>query len=259
MADPLSIIGGVASILQISSMVISLIKSAKGAPTERQRLLIEINATTALCQTLRDYAEIDAESWHSTLDPLSQSDVSLLEQFRKSLDYLHRKLTPESREASKLQVWRQNFHWPFSKSEVAEVIASIERQKSLFNVALANDTLRLSAAILDETQRNTKKLDAIQISQREQCNNESFERKEKSLAQLTTIDFQATHADISSRRAKNTGQWFLDSPEYDSWRSRQSSGVMWCRGIPGAGKTVLSSLIIDSFRDIGMRGNTSGS
>ncbi len=274
MADPLSIIGGVASILQISSLVVSLVKAAKGAPNDRQQLLIEINATTALCQTLRDYAEINAESWIETLRALNQNDSPPLDHFRRSLEYLHKKLALESKTDNTLQVWAQNLKWPFTKSELLELVTSIERQKSLLSIALTNDNLRLSMAIRDETQRITRKLDTVKSTQEEQYNDmhliatsvdslhvhqqteaqktqyrEDQERKQILLAKLTTIDFEATHADISSRRAQNTGRWLLDCPQYYSWRSKISSSVIWCPGIPGAGKTVLASLIIDSLRE----------
>lgn len=281
MADALSIIGGFASILQISSTVVSLVKAAKGAPNDRQRLLMEINATTALCQTLLDYAEINAESWIENLRALNQNDFSPLGQFRKSLEYLHSKLASESKTDNRLRAWAQNFMWPFTKSELLELIASIERQKSLLSIALTNDNLRLSTAIRDETQRITRKLDLVQSAQEEQGLDtrliarsvdslhfhqqieadksqyrEAQERKQALLAKLTTVDFQATHVDISSRRAHNTGRWLLDCPEYISWRSKVSSSVMWCGGIAGAGKTVLASLIIDSLREPEMAQNS---
>lgn len=284
MADPLSIVGGVASILQISRLVVSLIKAAQGAPNDRQRLLGEINATTALCQTIRDYAEIDPESCIETLRALNQSDIYPLDQFRESLEYLHRKLASESKTDNKLQAWAQNLNWRFTKSELSELIASVERQKSLLSIALTNDNLRLSTAIRAETQRIAKTLDIVQSAQEEQGHDTRLiatsldslhlhqqseahksqyrqvqEQKQALLAKLTTVEFQATHADISSRRAQNTGRWLLDCPEYNSWRSKTSSSVMWCHGIPGAGKTILASLIIDSLREPGMIQNAPGS
>ena len=273
MVDPFSIIGGVASILQISSTVVSLVKATKGAPNDRQRLLIEINATTALCQTLSDYAEIDAESWIETLRALDENDGSPLYQFKRSLEYVHKKLASESKTDNKLQAWVKNITWPFTKSELLDLVTGIERQKSLLSIALTNDNIRLSLAIRDETQRITRMLESFQSIQGEQYNDthliarsvdslhsrqqaeaqksqyrEYQERKQALLAKLTTIDFEATHTDISSRRAKSTGQWLLESPVYNSWRSKLSPSIMWCPGIPGAGKTVLASLIIDSLR-----------
>ena len=74
MADPLSIIGGIAAILQIASEIVKLIKAAKEANNNRQRLLAEIKATTAVCLTLKDYADIDATPWTTTFQSLCQID-----------------------------------------------------------------------------------------------------------------------------------------------------------------------------------------
>ena len=266
--------GELTSILRLSSLVVSLVKAATGAPNDRQRLLIDINATTARCQTLCDCAEINAESWIEILRTLNQSDSSPLHQFRRSLEYMHKKLASGSKTDINLQASAQNLKWPFTKSELLDLLTSTERLKQLLGIALTNDNIRLSLAIQEETQRSTRKLDTVQATQEEQENDwhlisspadslhlhqqteaqktqsqEDQERKQALLAKLTTIDFQATHADISSRRAKGTGQWLLECPEYHLWRSKISSSVMWCPGIPGAGKTVLSSLIIDSLRE----------
>ena len=62
MADPISIIGAIAAILDISKTVVSIIKSAKDSSSDRQKLLADINSTTAVCQTLKDYADMDAET-----------------------------------------------------------------------------------------------------------------------------------------------------------------------------------------------------
>lgn len=40
-----------------------------------------------------------------------------------------------------------------------------------------------------------------------------------------------------------TGQWLLDSEKYQSWKKDQGS-FLWLYGIPGCGKTILSSTIV---------------
>ena len=72
-------------------------------------------------------------------------------------------------------------------------------------------------------------------------------KKILALSRLTSINFDVTHRDINSRRIKGTGSWLLESPEYVSWLEQPST--LWCRGIPGAGKTILSSLVIQTLRD----------
>lgn len=48
-------------------------------------------------------------------------------------------------------------------------------------------------------------------------------------------------------RYSNTGRWFLESDRY-KWLKSTSGARLWLRGIPGCGKTVLSSTIIEDLR-----------
>ncbi|KAF8146760.1 hypothetical protein K438DRAFT_1627213, partial [Mycena galopus ATCC 62051] len=56
---------------------------------------------------------------------------------------------------------------------------------------------------------------------------------------LSPINFFLRHADISQMRVKGTGGWLLADPVFKKWESNSGS-TLWCRGIPGAGKTVLA-------------------
>jgi len=69
---------------------------------------------------------------------------------------------------------------------------------------------------------------------------------------LTPIDYAPQQSDYIRRRQAGTGQWLLDSPEYQSWL-KTSKQTLFCPGIPGAGKTILTSTIIDNL--IAMFGN----
>ena len=51
------------------------------------------------------------------------------------------------------------------------------------------------------------------------------------------------------QRQKGTGQWFLQSDTFSTWRSRPKSAV-WLYGIPGCGKTILSSSIVTHLRSL---------
>lgn len=44
-----------------------------------------------------------------------------------------------------------------------------------------------------------------------------------------------------------TGQWLLDSDKYRSWKTEQGS-FLWLYGIPGCGKTILSSTIVTDLQ-----------
>ncbi|KAJ6487291.1 ankyrin repeat domain-containing protein, partial [Mycena vulgaris] len=61
---------------------------------------------------------------------------------------------------------------------------------------------------------------------------------------FSPINFFLRHADISQVRQKGTGGWLLGHPLFKKWQSGSGS-TLWCRGIPGAGKTVLASMVAD--------------
>lgn len=63
---------------------------------------------------------------------------------------------------------------------------------------------------------------------------------------LSDTDYSRPHSDNILRRQKGTGQWLLNSEEYQGWllASRQK---LFCPGIPGAGKTILTAIVIDNL------------
>ncbi|KAF5694501.1 ankyrin protein [Fusarium denticulatum] len=63
---------------------------------------------------------------------------------------------------------------------------------------------------------------------------------------LSDEDFGTYQFDERSKRAAGTCQWFLDSPEYQSW-TQEKDQVLFCPGIAGAGKTVLVSAVIEDL------------
>src|SRR5262249_50622350 len=63
---------------------------------------------------------------------------------------------------------------------------------------------------------------------------------------ITTIDYGPQQSDFISQRQTGTGQWLLDSAEFKTWVGSNEQ-TMFCPGIPGAGKTILTSIVIDEL------------
>lgn len=61
---------------------------------------------------------------------------------------------------------------------------------------------------------------------------------------LTPIDFATQQSDFISRREAGTGQWLLESAEFQAWVKTEQQ-ALFCPGIPGAGKTILTSIVVD--------------
>jgi hypothetical protein len=61
---------------------------------------------------------------------------------------------------------------------------------------------------------------------------------------LTPIDHISQQSDIINRRQEGTGLGLLASEEFQQWVN-ESKKTLFCPGIPGVGKTVMSSIVVD--------------
>jgi NACHT domain len=69
---------------------------------------------------------------------------------------------------------------------------------------------------------------------------------ENILKWLTAIDYDKQQSDYIGRRQPGTGEWLLVSSEYQAWLNTPKR-TLFCPGIPGAGKTILTAVVIDDL------------
>ena len=74
---------------------------------------------------------------------------------------------------------------------------------------------------------------------------------------LTPIDYAPQQSDFINRRQAGTGQWLLDSEEYQTWL-QTAKQTLFCPGIPGAGKTTLTSIVVDDLTSLFRSDSTIG-
>lgn len=74
------------------------------------------------------------------------------------------------------------------------------------------------------------------------------DQDQKMLDWLTPIEFGPQHSDSFRRQQQGTGKWFLDSVKYQTWLGKDKQQTLFCPGIPGAGKTILTSILIENLK-----------
>lgn len=103
--------------------------------------------------------------------------------------------------------------------------------------------LRLAQEIND-------KLAAVQttISEARQDGKDQYEAKETAdiLEWLSSQIAWHPQTDFFRRRQEGTGQWLLDSPQYQNWIQTEGQ-TLFCPGLPGAGKTILTSIVVNDL------------
>lgn len=113
----------------------------------------------------------------------------------------------------------------------------LHRQCRTLNQLVSIDTAALGTA----TNKDVKEM------RKEQHEWYQSEESRKILSWLTEIDYAAQQSDILSRRQGGTGQWILETDKFRQFVSNKNR-TLFCLGIPGAGKTVLTSIIIDHLQ-----------
>ncbi|PQE21621.1 P-loop containing nucleoside triphosphate hydrolase protein [Rutstroemia sp. NJR-2017a WRK4] len=68
------------------------------------------------------------------------------------------------------------------------------------------------------------------------------------ISQLSNINYQYKHRRMEKIRHRGTGDWITDMDQYRSWVSCDTSCLMSFYGIPGSGKSVSASSLIDGLQ-----------
>ncbi|KAJ8129558.1 hypothetical protein O1611_g4075 [Lasiodiplodia mahajangana] len=71
---------------------------------------------------------------------------------------------------------------------------------------------------------------------------------DKILDWLSPTDYGLQQTDLSRRHQSGTGQWLLESTDYQAW-IKEPNKTLFCPGIPGSGKTFLTSIVIRNLQE----------
>jgi DNA replication protein DnaC len=63
---------------------------------------------------------------------------------------------------------------------------------------------------------------------------------------LTLVNYGSQQSDFINRRQPGTGQWLFELAEFKAWVDTDKQ-TLFCPGIPGAGKTILTSIVMEEL------------
>lgn len=282
----------ITAVLDVTFRVVNYVNASKGATKERKELRDQLRSCEYILQQLKDEADDSDEghAWAETIRIL-EAPGAPLGRLGITLRELEAKLRPVDGGPRKLLV---SLKWPFGKTEIKEVLTTIESEKSILMLAIGNNTRLLSQRIKETTEENGRQLlllmttinegeqqrqtdhadlkvniETLQSAQAEvsksvidmsqhQGNQEAMQERLDILNWLSTIDHAAHQNDAFAKHQPGTGQWLLDSPTFKEWKAAAESEELFCPGMPGAGKTVLSSIVIDHLQSLAEGGERIG-
>ncbi len=235
--DPLSFSASITTLVQLAGTVIRYLSNVRDGPKELQRIRIEVSSVLGILFLLQEQSDQvkQGDSFTSTLRSLDVPNGPL-EQFRIALECIASKIAP-------VKGWEKlgkTLKWPFEKEEIQTTLNTIERQKALFSLALQHDHFALSRAIQGDIENIREGVNKIT----EEFTNLQMGGRSKKIHQwLSAPDPSSNHSRALKHHYANTGDWFLKSDIYLDWLSNPGA-LLWLFGIPGCGKTILSSTII---------------
>ncbi|KFY18128.1 hypothetical protein V492_00128 [Pseudogymnoascus sp. VKM F-4246] len=204
-------------------LAIKIQKDFADAPSQFKAVSDEVRSLSIV---LQDAAvafpdqELDNERKRS-LEDIDRGCRNVLDELQRIIDK-NIELSPESGSVGKRikRVWKR-LNW--KPEDINQLRSRISTNISLLNAF--NGQL---------TQHGVAKLVRYQED----------EGRQTMLKWLTPIDFAAQQSDFIRRREAGTGQWLLESTKFQSW-VKTDQQVLFCPGIPGAGKTILTSIMVD--------------
>ena len=117
-----------------------------------------------------------------------------------------------------------------------------------------------------DVEKQVKSIDVVEVSQitdliklgDEISQRNQMKEHTKIMHWLSSANFWGKQADLFEKRAQmGTGRWIFEEDRFKSWLAGPAK-LLWCHGDAGAGKTILSSIIIDHLcstiksKDIGI-------
>lgn len=263
--DPLSLSANIIAVLQLTGKLLSYLNDVRNATKDQAQLTVEAYNICSLLASLRIRVEQSNahDPWFTAVRNLG-TENGPLDQVKQALERLVFKAEP----FQGVKGLGRQLMWKFEKSEMGDILNKIERIKTLVNIALTGDLFTLTQAMAKELSAIGKEVsginesiialhdgqqqiaegisdigygvNALNIGQQE-------EELRKIASWLSPIDFRSRHQEILKGAQAGTCQWLFDSEKFRSWVDTDR-GALWCPGIPGAGKTVASSIIIDHLQ-----------
>ncbi|KAF3921088.1 Ankyrin-3 [Arthrobotrys entomopaga] len=255
MADPLSIAASVIAVIQATNAVLTFCyrfhMQAKDSDKEIFQVITELEDFRAVLTQIEEvlppkyikYQEKEDENIQGTLTCDVQIDPSEARGLERSLNASQEVLQGIS---DKLQPFLKKgllakLKWPFEGKVIQERLENIQRQKSTLQLFLSIQHAKLlgeqSIELLDQKLILGKVRDHADKARRTEI-----------LQWYKTSDPEQNHKISREHHQPKTCEWVFETESYQSWEMSKQDHI-WINGIPGAGKTIICSTIIDRMQD----------
>ncbi|KAI5888570.1 uncharacterized protein SCHCODRAFT_02587820 [Schizophyllum commune H4-8] len=254
--DPGTILAVIDMAGKVTVALCKYASSAKGADKARLALWRELSSISGTLMNVKYYFESLADGFA----PETQKRMNALrlweeggpiKECMKLLDNFLRELDVDM----KKQGLKRKLLWPFKEETIEEFLKQLERHKAHLMLAFSintseqlTDIAQISFMIAEEQARvrlEKEIADTQRASQEESRRRDSL--RDEIIRWLQPVDNGSKHAISLQKRQEGTCKWIFTHDTYRQWSTRES-GMLWLSGIPGSGKSVMASSLIDALR-----------
>ena len=268
MADPCSIISLLGIAASLAKAVLQYASAVKDAPDELEKLKRGFTSIHDLLEQLKEL--MDDDDFRQEFADVSAL-YNAIGDFVVTVEVLDKTLkklgaaTGAGRTIVRIK-------WPFARTKTQELFETIQKYTQVFQFALtikgskilaqtsqkaseiinASNTLSQTQAeilealaalpehteIIAELHKLHIDIGSIQSHSQKAIEQDLFRK-------ISTLDFHSRQKHAYSKRHASTGQWLLETEQFQTWHEGKGNSVLWCRGNPGTGKTVLTSIAVN--------------
>ncbi|KFY29750.1 hypothetical protein V493_02257 [Pseudogymnoascus sp. VKM F-4281 (FW-2241)] len=275
MADPVGggagIVGVIGLAIQVTQVVAQLGMDWKNAPDDVKAFMAELGTLKTVLSETNTNILLNADFEAAFRDqpsvllsqlgpnaPSTTDTKQLLETCKRELKLLLKEL---KKRGEGHQLGWGRFKSAFFAKDTRDSVENLCRQCQLLNSMLSIDAAVLGATTYKEIKEARKEQQewrqaeekismairgGVDKSNWRQENQLRHQEEQVVLDWLTPIDYAPQQRDFISRRQTGTGQWLLDTTEFQLWFTTKKR-TLFCPGIPGSGKTILTSIVIEKL------------
>ncbi|TVY46775.1 Vegetative incompatibility protein [Lachnellula occidentalis] len=251
MAEVLGVAASVAGLISLADIVVGrgykFLKAIKNAEKTVKSLVHEVNVLSGVLHGLSNTIQLlEEDEGSAAFDPTTQ--VHYIEACYQTLLQIQSSFEA-ALPSSPLSIG-QKIRWPLKQPETKELLADVQRHKSTMVLAMSSTEMSTLFKVLarqDSIQDGIHDLKSHLEADRDKRKYITIDRERlKMLDFLTDVNAQTWQDSNIRLRQPGTGIWFTDGPKFKTWRS-EANTKLWIYGIPGAGKTILVSSIIQEL------------
>lgn len=256
--DPFSLSVGIAGLAGLAATTVSVaksyvsgVKNAKGSATE---LVTELEALHSNLSSLDEFLR------SGSAKGLTFQRTSVLWSCASACEGKLKSLCKKLGQVGESRTSR--YLWPLNEREYQKTVQELRAFAQWMQFALAVDGCSLLSRTSDDVlkileqqlesfrtlqaleDKTTQLQDAVRDQTRVLQDDRNAKTREHILNWISKLEHDQKHHTVRSPRVEGTGRWLLEQLEYVQWRDDVSaSNVLWCHGVQGSGKTVLTYVI----------------